>query len=110
MDNTALHLTSVHTYMKQGWPEGCSKSEESGGEVQGGKREPCSFETARSMIFSRVVNSRSDMGSLSSIASFTDSLTDLIKFSIGSSSGEVTGVVRPDMMEMRGPCTLGEVV
>lgn len=62
------------------------------------------------MIFSRVVNLRSDMGSLSSIASFTDSLIDLIPFSLGSSSGEVTGVVRPDMMEMRGPCTLGEVV
>lgn len=62
------------------------------------------------MIFSRVVNLRSDIGSLSSVASFIDSLIDFIPFSLGSSSGEVIGVVRPNMMEMRDPCNLGEVV
>lgn len=50
--------------MKGGSPARRSNSEAFGGEVHGGKRPPCNLEDARSIIFSRVVNSRVDTGSL----------------------------------------------
>lgn len=95
--------------MKFGWPDKCSKTEETGREVQGRKREPCNFEASKTMIFSRVVKSRFEMGSSSSSTLFPISLTELCPFSFGPRSGEVKEVVVPVMARIRYHCTLGHV-
>lgn len=80
-----------------------------GGDVQGGKREPCNLEASKRMIFSRAVNSRSEMGSLSSLAFSADPPTDARPFLLDPSSGEVTILVELVMMRMMNHCTLGLV-
>ena len=67
-----------------------------GGEVQGGKREPCNLEASKSIIFSWVVNARSDMGSLSSFAFWTD----LVPLLLGLPDGGTRTVPGPVMMNI----------
>ena len=97
----------MQTYMKQSWPAKGSNSEEVGGDVQGGNREPCSLEASKRMIFSRVVNSRFERGSLRAFAFFTDPLIDVRTFSLDSPSGEATSLVWPLMMRTRVQHTVG---
>ncbi len=61
------------------------------------------------MIFSRVVNSRSEMGSLRSFAFFTDPGTDLWFPLLDPSSGEATSLVGPVMMRSIDHRTLGQI-
>ena len=100
----------IKTYMKQGWPAKGSNSEEVGGDIQGGNREPCSLEASKRMIFSRVVNSRSERGSVRAFAFFTDPLIYFCTFSLDSPSGEATSLVWPLMMRTSVQHTLRTIL
>ena len=61
------------------------------------------------IIFSRVVNSRWEMGSLSSFAFFLAPPTDVCPFPFEPPTGEVKELVDPVMVRMRDHRILGYV-